>query len=112
MIESLRPAWPIHHPARPILGGSSKPLTLSAATDKNLRALHSNFVAAHAISTSVGSLAVSHIEGQIMPGAGHDAPFQPSFSQWAAFVRADVVDREELAVYIEDSDLFSTYVYN
>src|SRR5262249_28240782 len=49
-------------------------------------------------------LAAGHVELPAMPGARHDASGQLSFAQRSALMRANAVEREELAADVKQRD--------
>ena len=75
-----------------------------ARTDINLSALHTYFVTADTIPSSIRTLAISEIEREIMPRARDDKTLHPPFTQGPAFMRTEVVYGKDFSVHVEQGD--------
>src|SRR5262245_65203470 len=85
----------------------------SSESDLNLdiRTIHTHLVSGYIAGRRRAQyLATGDIKDGPMPGAGNFAAVNFTFAQWAADMRAGVVDRVKRSVDIEERDLVAIYL--
>jgi|SRR5215831_3289414 len=79
-------------------------LYFPSRADQNVVPIHPDFVTSYTVPAAVDALSISDIEGQIMPGAGNDIPFESSLDKRPPLMGTAIMDGVQLSLDIEQCD--------
>ena len=83
------------------MGRHATHLDVASRPDEEILAFDTHFVAAHAVAPSIGSMTIAKIEGEIVPGTGHDESLDMPFTERPTLVRAGIRKGKKLIGYVE-----------